>query len=76
GLFNVFITITKVRKSIIKSIPVSLQHAIGGGIGVFVAYLGFKNSNLITFLTSASDIITVNGVAPAEAKAETFANGI
>lgn len=62
GLFNVFITVTKVRKSIIKAIPVSLQHAIGGGIGVFVAYLGFKNSNLITFLTSGSDIITVNGV--------------
>lgn len=66
GLFNVFITVTKVRKSIIKAIPVSLQHAIGGGIGVFVAYLGFKNSNLITFLTSGSDIITVNGVAPAD----------
>ncbi len=76
GLFNVFITVTKVRKSIIKAIPVSLQHAIGGGIGVFVAYLGFKNSNLITFLTSGSDIITVNGVAPADATAETFSNGV
>src|SRR5574344_982474 len=75
GLFNIFITVTKVRKSIIKAIPVSLQHAIGGGIGVFVAYLGFKNSNLITFLTSGSDIITVNGVAPADATAETFSNG-
>ncbi|HGA1510163.1 TPA: NCS2 family permease, partial [Streptococcus suis] len=76
GLFNVFITVTKVRKSVIKAIPVSLQHAIGGGIGVFVAYLGFKNSNLITFLTSGSDIITVNGVAPADATAETFSNGV
>lgn len=76
GLFNIFITVTKVRKSIIKAIPVSLQHAIGGGIGVFVAYLGFKNSNLITFLTSGSDIITVNGVAPADATAETFSNGV
>lgn len=76
GLFNVFITVTKVRKSIIKAIPISLQHAIGGGIGVFVAYLGFKNSNLITFLTSGSDIITVNGVAPVDATAETFSNGV
>lgn len=76
GLFNVFITVTKVRKSIIKSIPLGLQHAIGGGIGVFIAYLGFKNANLITFLTSGSDIITVNGVAPAEATAATFENGV
>ncbi|MFC3928670.1 NCS2 family permease [Streptococcus caprae] len=76
GLFNVFITVTKVRKSIIKAIPVSLQHAIGGGIGVFVAYLGFKNADIITFSTSASNIITVNGVAPAEATAKTFENGV
>lgn len=76
GIFNILITVTKVRKSIIKAIPISLQHAIGGGIGVFVAYLGFKNSNLITFLTSGSDIITVNGVAPADATAETFSNGV
>ncbi|MGT2743238.1 NCS2 family permease [Streptococcus plurextorum] len=76
GLFNILITVTKVRKSIIKAIPVSLQHAIGGGIGVFVAYLGFKNANLITFSTSGSNIVAVNGVAPADATAETFSNGV
>ncbi len=27
---------------IIKAIPESLQHAIGGGIGIFVAYVGLK----------------------------------
>lgn len=76
GLFNVFITVTKVRKSLIKAIPLTLQHAIGGGIGIFVAYLGFKNANLITFLTSGNDIITINGVAPAEATAKTFEGGV
>ena len=76
GVFNILITVTKIRKSIIKSIPVSLQHAIGGGIGIFVAYLGFKNANIINFLTSAENIITVNGVAPADATAETFENGV
>ncbi|MGT2866141.1 NCS2 family permease [Streptococcus fryi] len=76
GLFNVFITITKVRKSIIRAIPVSLQHAIGGGIGIFVAYLGFKNSNLITFLTSGNDIISINNTPVAETTAQTFENGV
>lgn len=76
GLFNVFITVTKFRKSIIKAIPVSLQHAIGGGIGVFVAYLGFKNANIITFSASATNIVTVNGVEPAKATAKTFADGV
>lgn len=48
GLINVFITVTKIRKQIIKSIPVSLQNAIGGGIGIFIAYLGFMNAGFIT----------------------------
>ena len=38
GVINILITVTKLRKHIIKSIPVSLQNAIGGGIGIFVAY--------------------------------------
>ena len=49
GLFNILITVTKIRKSIIKSIPRSLQNAIGGGIGIFVAYLGLLNVGIITF---------------------------
>ena len=36
GLINILITVTKIRKMIIKAIPESLQHAIGGGIGIFV----------------------------------------
>ena len=30
GLFNILITVTKIRKYIIKAIPRSLQNAIGG----------------------------------------------
>ena len=49
GLINVLITVTKVRKYIIKAIPESLQNAIGGGIGVFVAYIGLLNVGIINF---------------------------
>ncbi|ROR31856.1 AGZA family xanthine/uracil permease-like MFS transporter [Mobilisporobacter senegalensis] len=49
GLINVFITVTKIRKLIIKAIPESLQNAIGGGIGVFIAYIGIKNAGFINF---------------------------
>lgn len=47
GLINILITVTKVRKSIIAAIPTSLQHAIGGGIGIFIAYIGLLNVGLI-----------------------------
>lgn len=49
GVVNVLITVTKVRKLIIKSIPESLQNAIGGGIGIFIAYIGIKNAGLLQF---------------------------
>ena len=49
GLINILITATKIRKSIIKAIPESLQNAIGGGIGLFIAYIGLLNVNMIQF---------------------------
>ena len=49
GLINIIITVTKLRKFIIKSIPRSLQNAIGGGIGIFVAYIGFLNVSFVNF---------------------------
>ena len=49
GLINIIITVTKLRKAIVKSIPSGLQNAIGGGIGLFIAYLGMNNAGLISF---------------------------
>ena len=60
GIINILITVTKVRKSIIKSIPQSLQNAIGGGIGLFIAYIGIKNAGFLQF---TSDPGTYNQLA-------------
>lgn len=50
GVINILITVTKVRKLLIEAIPESVQKAIGGGIGIFVAYIGIKNAGLLQFL--------------------------
>lgn len=55
GLINILITVTKVRQMIIRAIPDALQHAIGGGIGLFVAYVGLLNVDLITFTTKDAE---------------------
>jgi AGZA family xanthine/uracil permease-like MFS transporter len=49
GIVNIIITVTKIRKHIIKAIPRSLQNAIGGGIGVFIAYIGILNVEALNF---------------------------
>ncbi len=78
GLINIFITVTRIRKMVIQAIPESLQHAIGGGIGVFIAYVGIKNAGLLSFtsnpggyevLGDATDgsatIVSSGGIVPA-----------
>ncbi len=60
GIFNIIITVTKIRKFIIKAIPASLQNAIGGGIGVFVAYIGLLNVGFISFESGVPAIATLN----------------
>ncbi len=60
GILNILITVTKVRKYIIKAIPTSLQHAIGGGIGIFVAYIGFLNVGIVNFGAGVPAIATLN----------------
>ncbi len=61
GLINVLITVTKIRKSIVTAIPVSLQHAIGGGIGIFIAYIGFKNAGFLTFVADPGTWFEIPG---------------
>lgn len=57
GIINVLITVTRIRKLIIKSIPESLQTAIGGGIGVFIAYIGLLNVGLINFSAGVPELV-------------------
>ena len=68
GLINILITVTKIRKMIIKAIPESLQHAIGGGIGIFVAYVGLKNAGLLSFTVQAepqNGVVNGSSIVPA-----------
>ncbi|MBU3803794.1 MAG: NCS2 family permease [Candidatus Cellulosilyticum pullistercoris] len=60
GILNIIITVTNIRKYIIKAIPHSLQNAIGGGIGVFIAYLGFLNVGIINFDGGVPALSTLN----------------
>ncbi|NLK75101.1 MAG: NCS2 family permease [Clostridiales bacterium] len=60
GVVNVLITVTKVRKLIIKSIPESLQNAISGGIGIFIGYLGIKSAGLLSFTSDPGTYLALD----------------
>ena len=65
GILNVLITITKVRKLLITSIPDFLQHAISAGIGIFIGYIGLKNAGFLQFTSDVGNIVSINGGDPA-----------
>jgi len=61
GLINILITVTKIRKMIIQAIPESLQYAISGGIGLFIAYIGIKEAHFLSFTAEEPNLVVSLG---------------
>jgi AGZA family xanthine/uracil permease-like MFS transporter len=66
GFLFFLITISPLRTIIYYALPESLRHGLSAGIGVFLAYIGFKNMGLLklnseTFVSIASLNVT-NGL--------------
>ncbi len=47
GVVFILLTIFKAREAIVNSIPNDLRYAISVGIGLFIAYIGLKNGDVI-----------------------------
>lgn len=47
GLIFIFLTVTNLRSKIVDALPVTLKNAIGVGIGLFIAFIGLHNANII-----------------------------
>ena len=47
GVLFILMTVTNVREAIVNAIPVNMRYAIGGGIGLFIAFIGLNNGGVI-----------------------------
>lgn len=47
GIIFVILSLTGLREKVINAIPATLKLAVGAGIGLFIAFLGFQNSGII-----------------------------
>ncbi len=63
GIFFILISILGLRHKIIDAIPQSLRIAIGAGIGLFIAFIGFKQMGLI--VSNEATIVGVGSFSPA-----------
>ena len=48
GIIFLLMTFCNIREAIVNSIPAGLKKAISAGIGLFIAYIGLKNAEIIT----------------------------
>ena len=60
GVVFFLLTVTKVREWIIAGVPQVLRLAIGVGIGLFIAFIGLRNSGLI--VKSDATLVTLGDV--------------
>lgn len=47
GIIAVIVTLTGLRALLIRAIPISMKHAVGAGIGLFIAFIGLVNSGIV-----------------------------
>jgi AGZA family xanthine/uracil permease-like MFS transporter len=47
GVVFLLLTVSRVREQIVNGIPNCLKHSTAGGIGMFIAFVGLRNANLI-----------------------------
>jgi AGZA family xanthine/uracil permease-like MFS transporter len=47
GMLFLILTLTNVREQIVNGIPDCLKHGTAAGIGVFIAFVGFRNAGII-----------------------------
>ena len=47
GIVFVILTLTNVRKWIVDALPLLLKYAVGAGIGLIIAFLGFQNAGIV-----------------------------
>ena len=73
GLAFILLTVTNLREKIVDVIPEGLKTAISAGIGLYIAFIGLKNAEIIVdnpatlvslgTLTSGSGLLGVIGIA-------------
>lgn len=72
GVIFIILTLTNVRKWIVDAIPISLKYAIGAGIGLFIAFIGFQNAGIV--VNSDATLVTL-GLKLHDASGAAFFNG-
>jgi AGZA family xanthine/uracil permease-like MFS transporter len=61
GIVFIALTLGRVRELVVRAIPLTLKLATGGGIGLFIAFIGLRNAGVVQ--ASPATLVTLGDVA-------------
>src|ERR1700751_173782 len=70
GVFFLILTVSRVREQIVNGIPDCLKHSTAAGIGMFIAFVGLRNANLV--VANAATYVGLGSFADKEVQTACF----
>ena len=72
GLIFIVLSLTNVREAIFNAIPKNLKAAVSVGIGLFIAFIGLQNANIVIGGSTLLQLFSVDGYNEVNGTAATF----
>lgn len=61
GLIFIILSLTNVREAIFNAIPLNLKAAVSVGIGLFIAFIGLQNANIVIGGATLVELFSIDG---------------
>lgn len=61
GIVFIILSVTNVREAIFNAIPTNLKAAVSVGIGLFIAFIGLQNANIVVSGATLVEIFSLDG---------------
>ena len=74
GIIFIVLSLTNVREAIFNAIPMNLKAAVSVGIGLFIAFIGLQNANIVVGGATLVELFTLDGYKAANGVEASFNN--
>ena len=74
GIIFIVLSLTNVREAIFNAIPQNLKSAVSVGIGLFIAFVGLQNANIVIGGSTLLQLFSVDGYNAAKGVEASFNN--
>ena len=61
GIIFIVLSLTNVREAIFNAIPLNLKAAVSVGIGLFIAFIGLQNANIVISGATLVELFSIDG---------------